>query len=135
MLPATFRRFLVAVTVIGAVASATCSGYTSTAPSSNAVVTFLVQNETFRVSLNTAGQVAAARAAQAGGQARIPIGRIASGTGVNDGWSWHLEDLEFGESAIEVCDGRPSDVERQGTRFGAGSFCPWTASILRIDDR
>ena len=97
------------------------------------MVTFAVQGETFRVSLTSADQIAAARAAQSGGRARIPIGRIASGTQVNMGWSWHLVDLTFAEAAIELCDGRPSDVERQGIRFGGGTFCPWTAAIIRID--
>jgi len=30
------------------------------------------------------------------------------------GWGWHVEDVEFVEAAIELCDGRPSDVEREG---------------------
>jgi hypothetical protein len=64
----------------------------------------------------------------AGGLARIPTGRIVSGTRVNAGWSWHLEDVAFVEVAIELCDGRPSDVERQGATFGGGRFCPWTAT-------
>ena len=104
-----------------------------TAPSPAAVVTFAVANETFRVGLTTSDQVAAARAAQAGGRARIPLGRIAPGTQVNTGWSWHLEDVTFAEITIELCDGRPSDVERQGTQFGGGSFCPWSATVVRID--
>jgi hypothetical protein len=77
--------------------------------------------------------VVAARAAQSGGRARIPNGRIVPGMQVNVGWTWHLEDVMFAEVAIEVCDGRPSDVERQGTGFGGGRFCPWTATVIRID--
>ena len=98
------------------------------------MVTFAVHDETFRVSLTNADQLAAARAAQAGGPARIPIGRIASGAQVNVGWTWHLEDLTFAEATIELCDGRPSDVEREGNRFGGGAFCPWTATVIRIDE-
>jgi hypothetical protein len=103
------------------------------APSSGALVTFTVSNETFRVSLTTPEQVAAARAAQGGGRARIPSGLIVSGTQVNTGWSWHLEDVTFAEATIELCDGRPSDVERRGTGFGGGRFCPWTATVVRIE--
>jgi hypothetical protein len=113
--------------------AAACSG-SSTTPSSNAVVTFSVANETFRVSLTTPDQIAAAKAAQAGGRARIPNGRIVSGAGVNTGWSWHLEDVTFAEITIEVCDGRPSDVERQGTSFGGGRYCPWSAVVTGIDE-
>jgi hypothetical protein len=104
-----------------------------TEPSPVAVVTFAVADETFRVALTTDEQLDAARAAQAGGPARIPVGRIVSGTQVNTGWSWHLEDLSFAEVTVEVCDGRPSDVERGGVQFGGGRFCPWSATIVRID--
>ena len=104
----------------------------STGSSHGAVVTFAVVNETFRVRLTTDEQLEAARAAQAGGTARIPVGRIVSGTQVNSGWSWHLEDLAFAETAIELCDGRPSDVERDGTGFGGGRYCPWSANIVVI---
>jgi len=104
-----------------------------TSPSPSAVVTFAVASETFRVQLVGATQIAAARAAQGGGAASIPNGRIVSGAGVNSGWSWHLEGVEFVEVAIELCDGQPSDVERQGTQFGGGRFCPWSARVLAID--
>lgn len=106
---------------------------TPTRPSSDAVVTFRVVDETFRVLLASPEQLAAARAAQAGGRARIPIGRIVSGTQVNVGWSWHLEGVTFAEAATEVCDGLPSHVEREGTQFAAGSYCPWSALIIRIE--
>jgi hypothetical protein len=97
------------------------------------VVTFAVVGETFRVAMTTAEQVAAARAAQSGGRAKIPTGRIVPGTQVNTGWSWHLEDVAFAEITIELCDGRPSDVERAGVQFGGGRFCPWSATVVRID--
>ena len=125
--------FMTAVIVMTCFASA-CGGGTPTAPSAGAVVTLAVSSETFRVSLTSSDQVAAARAAQGGGPARIPNGRIVPGTQVNVGWSWHLEDVMFVESTIELCDGRPSDVERQGTAFGGGRFCPWTATVIRIDE-
>ena len=123
-------------TALAAVAFATlcagCDGSPSR-PSPSAVATFAVADERFRVSLNSEAQIAAARAAQAGGRARIPTGRIVSGTQVNMSWSWHLEDVTFAETTIELCDGRPSDVERQGTSFGAGRYCPWSATIVAID--
>jgi hypothetical protein len=125
--------FMTAVIVVTCFASA-CGGGTSTAPSARALVTFTVASETFRVSLTSSDQVAAARAAQSGGPARIPNGRIVPGMQVNLGWSWHLEDVIFVESTIELCDGRPSDVEREGTAFGGGRFCPWTATVIRIDE-
>ena len=124
--------FMTVVIFVTCLASA-CGDSTPTAPSTGALVTFAVASESFRVSLTSSDQVAAARAAQSGGRARIPNGRIAPGTQVNAGWSWHLEDVMFAESTIELCDGRPSDVERQGTGFGGGRFCPWNATIIRIE--
>jgi len=124
-------RFIT-VAICGTCMTSACGGSPPAGPSTRAVVTFAVAGETFRVSVTGADQVAAARAAQGGGQARIPNGRIVAGTDVNAGWNWHLEDVVFAESTIELCDGRPSDVERQGTGFGGGRFCPWSATVLRI---
>jgi hypothetical protein len=114
--------------------ASSCEDSTPIAPSAGAVVTFTVANETFRVLLTSPDQIAAARAAQNGSRARIPNGRIVPGMQVNTGWSWHLEDVTFAESTIELCDGRPSDVERQGTGFGGGRFCPWSATVIRIEE-
>ena len=123
------------LSALGLTLSVMACDETPTAPSSEAVVTFRVVNETFRVLLTAPDQLAAARAAEAGGRARIPLGRIVSGTQVNTGWSWHLEDVTFAEATIEVCDGLPSHVEREGTQFAGGSYCPWSAVIVRIDER
>ena len=121
------------LSAFGTMLAIACGGSTPSTPSPTALVTFAVGGETFRVALTAADQIAAARAAQTGGSARIPIGRVVSGTQVNAGWSWHLEDVTFAEVAIELCDGRPSDVERAGLQFGGGRFCPWSATIARID--
>lgn len=54
---------------------------------------------------------------------------------MNTGWSWHLVNVEFAEVAIEVCDGLPSHVEEEGTAFGTGQYCPWSATITDITMR
>jgi hypothetical protein len=111
-----------------------CGGDGPTAPSRGALVTFRVADETFRVHLLDERQIDAAHQAANGGQARIPNGRVVAGTGVNVGWSWHLEDVEFAEVTTELCDGRPSDVEREGATFGGGRFCPWIARVNSIEE-
>ena len=111
-----------------------CGGDGPTAPSRGALVTFQVADETFRVHLSNDRQIDAAHEAANGGGARIPNGRVAGGTSINVGWSWHLEDVEFAELTTEVCDGRPSDVEREGVTFGGGRFCPWTARVISIQE-
>jgi hypothetical protein len=128
----SWRSTRLSATALNVALAIACAG-TPTTPSSGALVTFAVGSETFRVALTTTDQVAAARAAQNGGRAKIPIGRVAPGTQANTGWSWHLEDVTFAEATIELCDGRPSDVERLGIQFGGGRFCPWSATVLRID--
>ena len=125
-------RMLIAIALI---ASATACDETLTDPSSGAIVTFQVANERFRILLTSPEQVAAARDARAGGHARIPNGRIVAGTQVNTGWSWHLEDVIFADATIELCDGLPSHVEREGTQFSAGRYCPWSAVIVSIEER
>ena len=126
------RRLTLAALLLSVAALACGDGPTS--PTDTAVVTLAVAGETFRVQLVGERQIEAARAAQGGGSARIPHGRIVPGASVNSGWSWHLEDVEFVQTAIELCDGRPSDVERQGMQFGGGRFCPWAARVVAISD-
>ena len=95
-------------------------------------MTFRVGAESFRVHLVTQEQIRAAEAARNGGSARIPVGRIVAGTDVNTGWSWHLVDVSFAEATIELCDGLPSFVEREGVGYANGTYCPWAAQIVSI---
>lgn len=99
------------------------------------IVTFRVVNETFKVLLTDPAQIDLARRVQAGTAKRFPNGRIQSGSDVNTPWTWHLTEVELVEVSIEVCDGRPSDVERAGISYGGGRFCPWSATVASIVDR
>src|SRR6185503_18397661 len=69
-------RFAFAAIVFAAAVAAGGCGGSASAPSPGAVVTFTVSGETFRVSLTSDAQIAAARAAERGGPAKIPNGRI-----------------------------------------------------------
>jgi hypothetical protein len=131
---ARFLTFGLATVAIAASGLLACGGDGPTTPSRGALVIIAVANETFRVHLLDQRQIDAAHRAASGGPARIPNGRIVAGTGPNAGWSWHLEDVEFVEVTTEVCDGRPSDVEREGVNFGAGRFCPWIARVISIQE-
>jgi hypothetical protein len=137
--PRTSRRLSAALRVTGTAfvscISVACFGNGPTAPSRGAVVTFRVADETFKVQLVEERLIDAAHQAASGGPARIPNGRLVAGAGVNVGWTWHLEDVEFAELTTELCDGRPSDVEREGVSFGGGRFCPWAARVISIDEK
>jgi hypothetical protein len=126
------------VLAIAVIATASgCGSRTPTAPTPpaydlNEVAIFLVGDEAFRFRLSTPALSKEAHEMLATGRKRIPIGRIVQGTDVNARWTWHLEDVSFADLTIELCDGRPSDVERDGPRFGNGMFCPWGATIVGI---
>jgi hypothetical protein len=129
-----FRVFAFALaTTLAALGTIACDDDSPTAPSEGALVTFRVVNETFRVHLTTDEQIRGAELALGNGPAKIPNGRIMTGADVNEGYNWHLVDLTFAEATIELCDGKPSDVERAGVSFGGGRFCPWSARVVSID--
>ena len=73
--------------------------------------------------------------------ANIPNGVLHSGPGIashNAPWLWHIdaEEISMAEAAIEVCDGRPSQVDAFLEDYLAvGHFCPWGAQLVSIDDR
>jgi hypothetical protein len=103
------------------------------APSGSAIATIRVVDEAYRILLTTPAQIDAARAAQAGGRASIPNGRLVTGAQINSGYSWHVEDVEFVEATIELCDGLPSHVQREGVTFGGGRYCPWSARVVNLE--
>ena len=55
--------------------------------------------------------------------------------GHNMGWSWHFRpgQWELVEISIELCDGRPQDVEDDVGKWIAdvGIFCPWGSYVVR----
>ena len=66
----------------------------------------------------------------------FPIGRVFGGDGgFNAPWHWHFDSKQWvlTEMSPEVCDARPSDMEKAQAGPGeAGTeFCPWAAYLLR----
>ena len=63
----------------------------------------------------------------------IPNGRVVRGdSDVNVGYSWHIDpdSVEFADTTTEVCDGRPSDVEKRV--ITSDRYCPWSAKVMAI---
>jgi hypothetical protein len=100
------------------------------------VVTLEVVGETYRILLTDPADIAVARELLAGNEApSIPNGKVVRGDpGVNTGYSWHIDpnDIEWADMTIELCDGRPSDVEANS--ISGDRFCPWSAEVVAVDD-
>jgi hypothetical protein len=99
------------------------------------VVTFRVADaEEYRIRIVDPDDIAIARKLLAGEAApSIPNGRIMRGDpDVNTGYSWHIDpaSIEFADMATEVCDGRPSDVEKRV--ITSDRYCPWSAKVVAI---
>lgn len=99
------------------------------------MVTFKVLNEQYRVLVVNPVQVAIAQQLLAGDEAPpIPNGVVVRGDpSVNVGWTWHIDPstFEFADVTTEVCDGKPSFVERD--EISGDYFCPWSARVIAID--
>ena len=67
-----------------------------------------------------------------------PVRRGAGEGDHNDPWTWHLdpEEVYFYDTFNEVCDGLPSDVERnvEGRIRGSGRYCPGVARLVKLED-
>lgn len=110
----------------------------SAGPSSPAgvVVTVEAGGETYRILLTEPDDIATARALLAGtATANIPNGKVVRGDpGVNTGYSWHIDpnDIEWAEMTMELCDGKPSDIE--ANTISGDRFCPWSAKVTAVED-
>ena len=66
-------------------------------------------------------------------------GKISRGTERNEGWSWHFvpDEWQLVEVSAEVCDGRPSFVEKDLDYWveSVGRFCPWNSNVVREIER
>ena len=119
-------------------APASPSGGASGAPSGSpgsVVATFQVADEQYRIELTDPADIEIARKLLAGEEAPgIPNGIVVRGDpSVNTGYSWHIDpaSVEFADVTVEVCDGRPSDVEEN--EITSDRYCPWDAKIVKIE--
>lgn len=98
-------------------------------------MTFKVDNEQYRILVSDKHNIAVARQLLAGDDApSIPNGVVVRGdASVNTGWSWHIDpaSLEFADVTTEVCDGKPSFVEKR--QITGDRFCPWSAKVVAVD--
>ena len=96
-----------------------------------------VIDETFVIHVTDPQAVQDAKDRFDGKNSMFPIGTLARGDGgFNSPWSWHLDPdtVRMTETSIEVCSGRPSDLEADLDYWidTLGSFCPWSAEIIKV---
>jgi hypothetical protein len=117
-----------------AYASTTLPAQPTPPPAGVTITVRVADTEDYRIRLTDPDDIAIAQKLLAGEVApRIPNGRVVRGApNVNVGYSWHIDpaSIEFVEVTTEVCDGRPSDVER-GV-ITSDYYCPWSATVVAI---
>jgi hypothetical protein len=110
----------------------------SAAPSGSGgvIVTFDVTGEQYRIELTDPADIEIARRLLAGQEApSIPNGLVVRGDpSVNTGYTWHIDpaSVDFADVTIEVCDGKPSDVENHA--ITSDRYCPWSAKVIAIEE-
>ncbi len=112
------------------------SAATSTPGPAGVVVTIQVADEQYKIRLIDPADIEIAQKLLAGEEApNIPNGVVVRGDpDVNTGYSWHIDpdSVEFADLTTEVCDGRPSDVEKG--LITSDRYCPWAAKVVAIDE-
>ena len=93
-----------------------------------------VEGERFRVRTSNPATATALDARARSGVLGVVTGRLIRGDGgFNSPWSWHLDPLSIGvpDTAIELCDGRPSMVQADLDYWvdTVQSYCPWAARV------
>jgi hypothetical protein len=122
-------RKLKALVLVAAVAAA-CSSPTE--PGGN-TADFVVEagGERFVLRTSDPATIRLATDNLEGRNQRFPSGPLRQGDGgFNSPWTWHFdpEATRLVESAIELCDGRPSYVEQHQSDYP--TYCPWGARVI-----
>lgn len=111
--------------------TAACSDSPTEPGSRPAEFVVSVVGEQFVVRLTDPETIRLAEASLAGRSQAFPAGPLRPGSGgFNAPYTWHLDPAQtrFVEAAIEVCDGRPSYVERHQSDYP--TYCPWGATVV-----
>ena len=104
-----------------------------------AEIVITVTDETFRFWSEDDGFIDAAIAHHDAGSTQVAMfDDLLEDADCDDQWSFHVgPTMSWADFAIEVCDGRPSDVEGDLTYWidTVGQWCPWGPEVTSVDDR
>jgi hypothetical protein len=103
-------------------------------------VTIEVNHERFRLwSTNTHFIAESKRRMGSGKSGTALFSALADGTDCDGQWSFHVDpkEMSWPGVTIEVCDGRPSDVEHDKARWfhDVKRWCPWSTTVVAVDEK
>jgi hypothetical protein len=131
------KRLAVLVAAAALVVSIACDGSSPTAPRPEGTILVRIDGtaESFRVQITDPQVLAEAGSLIGLGPRKIVGGRLVRGDGgFNQPWSWHLDpsSIVISDAAIEVCDGRPSDIESDLDYWidTVRQYCPWGSEVV-----
>jgi hypothetical protein len=134
MLARSTIGMLVALAALLAACSSVPAEQPVATPNDVVVTVRVADAEEYRIRLTDPADIGIAQKLLAGEAAPgIPNGQVVRGEpDVNVGYSWHIDpaSVEFADAATEICDGRPSDVEKRV--ITSDRYCPWSAKVVAI---
>ncbi len=102
-----------------------------------ATPTYVIQvvDQTFRIQIQDEAMREVADSLLANDGTMNVAGPLRSGDGgFNAPYSWHLapDSIEFADATIEVCDGKPVDIEADLEYWlnTVGAYCPWGIRVV-----
>ena len=121
--------------LILALALGSCNSATSVSAGGTFVVA--VVDEEFRVRIDNSLLATQARRMMSGqDKQKIVTGKLLRGDGgFNTGYHWHIDPaaVGFADLTIELCDGKPSEVEKNIDYWvdTVKQYCPWGGHFVR----
>lgn len=105
-----------------------------------AVVQILVKDQAFRLWSHSAAFIARANELKASGKtATAMFGKLIDGSDCDTRWTFHVDesDMSWPDVAMEVCDGRPSDIEGNKPYWlnNVKRWCPWNTKVVAVEER
>jgi len=117
--------------IAAGVLAVACGGPTAPSPGTAEFLIEVVPGERFVLRTTHPDTIRLADENMRGLNGAFPLGPLRRGDGgFNAPWTWHLDPAEtrLVDVAIEVCDGRPSYVERNQSDYP--TYCPWGAKVI-----